>query len=121
MTQADMFDPTVDNPSYADYYAFTPIVAAIAHESAAFGRPVYLFNGDSHEYHTDKPLDAGSTWLTFYGVKTSAPNLTRVTVDGSSNAKDYLKVTIGRSRQQPLTWTQIPFTSATSGASQGGR
>src|SRR5205085_1684613 len=30
LQQADMFDPTVPNPQYADYYGFTPIVAAIA-------------------------------------------------------------------------------------------
>jgi hypothetical protein len=122
MTQADMFDPTVPDPSYADYFAFTPIVAAIARESAAFGRPVYLFNGDSHVYNSDKPLDSGSEWLTFYGVRIPAPNLIRITVDGSSNAKDYLKVTIGRDRQHPLTWTRIPFGSPHGSADpRGGR
>jgi hypothetical protein len=45
LIQADMFDPTVANPSFADYYAFQPIVAAIARESAAYKGPVYLFNG----------------------------------------------------------------------------
>jgi hypothetical protein len=66
--QADMFDPTVPNPSYADYYGFTPIVQAIAQESRAYGKPVYLFNGDSHTYQQDHPLAAGSPWLGFYGI-----------------------------------------------------
>ena len=74
LTQADMFDPTVTNPSFADYYAFQPIVRAIAEESAAFHGPVYLFNGDSHVYNSDKPLEQGSKWLSFYGVDTAAPS-----------------------------------------------
>ena len=46
------------NPSFADYYAFKPIVAAIARESAAYKGQVYLFNGDSHVYNSDQPLGA---------------------------------------------------------------
>jgi hypothetical protein len=111
LTQADMFDPTVTNPAFADYYAFQPIVRAIAEESATFRGPVYLFNGDSHVYNSDKPLDTGSTWLSFYGVTTAVPNLSRVTVDGSSNANDWLKVTIDPSSKQVLSWTRVPFTS----------
>ncbi len=106
-----MFDPTVPDQQFADYYAFKPVVAAIAQESASFGRPVYLFNGDSHIYNADQPLTAGSSWLSFYGVDQAAPNLTRVTVDGSANAKDYLRVTITQSRAEPLTWTRVPFTA----------
>ena len=109
MTQADMFDPTVPDRQLADYYAFQPIVAAIAQESAAYGRPVYLFNGDSHLYNADQPLGTGSPWLGFYGVGQAAPNLTRVTVDGSENAKDYLRVRIGKDRDAPLSWTRVPF------------
>jgi len=111
MTQADMFDPTVPDRELADYFAFQPIVAAIAQESAAYGRPVYLFNGDSHIYNSDQPLGPGSEWLDFYDVDEAAPNLTRVTVDGSDNAKDYLRVTITKNRAAPLTWTRIPFTA----------
>ena len=108
MTQADMFDPTIP-AVYADSYGFQPIVAAIAQESAAYGRPVYLFNGDSHIYNADNPLKAGSSWLSFYHLDQAVPNLTRVTVDGSANAKDYLRVTITKDRSEPLTWTRIGF------------
>lgn len=45
LTQADMFDPTVPNPPFADHSGFQPIVREIAKRSAAFGKPVYLFNG----------------------------------------------------------------------------
>ncbi|MGX4687682.1 metallophosphoesterase [Streptomyces sp. JNUCC 63] len=112
LTQADMFDPTVTSPSFADYYAFQPIVKAIAEESAKFRGPVYLFNGDSHVYNSDKPLDTGSKWLSFYGVKTVAPNLNRVTVDGSTKVANWLKVTVDPGRKQALSWTRVPFAHA---------
>ncbi|MFR0359347.1 metallophosphoesterase [Streptomyces sediminimaris] len=109
MMQADMFDPTVSDPSYADYYAFQPIVAAIARESAAFHGPVYLFNGDSHLYQSDQPLAAGSPWPSFYHLTGAVPNLHRITVDGSKNAKDYLKVTVRPHSPQVLSWTRVPL------------
>jgi hypothetical protein len=111
LTQADMFDPTVTDPKFADYYGFQPIVAAIARESAAFAGPVYLFNGDSHVYHSDNPLAAGSKWLSFYGIDRPVPNLSRVTVDGSAGANNYLRVTVHPHGPQVLTWTRVPFAS----------
>jgi hypothetical protein len=111
LTQADMFDPTVTDPSFADYYAFQPIVRTIAEESAKFDGPVYLFNGDSHVYNSDKPLADGSKWLSFYDVKTTAPNLSRITIDGSNNATNWLKVTVDPGSKQVLRWTRVPFTS----------
>ena len=110
MMQADMFDPTVTNPSFADFYGFQPIVAAIARESAAFDGPVYLFNGDSHVFNSDQPLATGSPWLQFYGIDQAVPNLSRVTIDGSSNATNYLRVTVHHG-PEVLTWTRVPFTS----------
>lgn len=111
LLQADMFDPTVSDPAFADYYGFQPIVAALARESAAFDGPVYLFNGDSHSYNNDKPLAAGSKWLSFYGIGEPVPNLTRVTVDGSTNVNNYLRVTVHQRGPEVLTWTRVPFAS----------
>ena len=111
LTQADMFDPTVANSSFADYYAFQPIVAAIAREAAAFGGPVYLFNGDSHVFNADHPLGAGSPWLSLYGLSRPVANLSRSTVDGSNNANDYLRVTVHRHGQPVLSYVKIPFVS----------
>jgi hypothetical protein len=111
LTQADMFDPTVSNPTFAAYYGFTPIVAAIARESAAFGGPVYLFNGDSHVFNSDNPLAAGSTWLPFYGLTEPVANLSRVTVDGSTGVNDYLRVTVNQHGKQVLSWSRVPFAS----------
>jgi hypothetical protein len=110
LTQADMFDPTVPNPQSADYSAYQPIVREIAAKAAAYGGPVYLFNGDSHVYNADAPLAPGSPWLGFYGVTTPAPNLSRITVDGSTGVNDYLRVTVNPTGPQALTVTKVPFT-----------
>jgi hypothetical protein len=111
LTQADMFDPTVSNPVFADWYAFQPIVQAIAREASAFHGPVYLFNGDSHQYNSDQPLAAGSKWLSFYGVSQPVTNLSRVTIDGSTAVNNYLRVTIDPHSKDVLSWTRVPFTS----------
>jgi hypothetical protein len=111
MTQADMFDPTVTAPTQENFGAFKPLVQTLIRESNAFGGPVYLINGDSHLYNQDHPLAAGSLWLNFYGQDTAAKNLTRVTIDGSDNAKDWLKVTATKAEASgALSFEQIPFT-----------
>ena len=57
------------------------------------------------------PLAAGSRWLDFYGVQGSADNLTRVTVDGSSNNTDFLEVTVNRpGAEHVLSWQRVPYT-----------
>ena len=94
LIQADMFDSTVAAPAFPDYYTFQPIVQAIAQESAVFSGPVYLFNGDSHVFKLDTPLASGSRWLTFYSLPTAVTNLTRVTVEGSTDVDKWVKVTV---------------------------
>ena len=57
------------------------------------------------------PSPAGSSWLTTYGVTGSADNLERITVDGSGNNKDWLKVTVNRpGAEHVLSWERIPYT-----------
>lgn len=112
LTQADMFGPTIAAPSFADYYAFQPIVRAIAEEPARFDGPVYLFNGDSHVHDSDKPLDTGSKWLSFYGVGTAVPDLSRVTIDGSTGVGNWLNVTVDPGSKQVLSWTRVLFAHA---------
>jgi hypothetical protein len=109
MLQADMFDPTVPNPVVADWAGFQTIVQTIAVESASFGKPVVLFNGDSHFFTQDKPLAAGSSWLSFYGVTTPAPNLTRVTMDGSTGVNNWLKVSVDEDDPNVISVLQVPF------------
>jgi hypothetical protein len=110
LTQADMFDPTVPNPQFADYFGFQPIVAALVQEASAFPGHVYLFNGDSHVFNSDQPLAAGSPWLGLYGITTPLTNLQRVTVEGSTGVDEWLKVRIERHGRQPLTIERVPFT-----------
>ena len=105
--QADMFDPTYDVP-HENNTAFTPLVAELVKQSNAFHGPVYLINGDSHVYTSDRPLASGSRWLSFYGLKVSANNLTRITVDGSDNNKDWLKVSVTDS-PAVLEWSRVPY------------
>ena len=109
--QADLFDPTYE-VTWADDSSFRPLVAELVRQSADFDGEVYLFNGDSHVYNADHPLAAGSRWLDFYGVDGTAENLTRVTVDGSSNNKDFLVVTVNRpGAEHVLSWERIPYAS----------
>jgi hypothetical protein len=111
MMQADMFDPTVGTPNQSDYSAFTPIVRTLAQRAAEFEGPVYLLNGDSHQYNADHPLAPGSSWLSFYGVDTAADNLTRITIDGATGVNDYLRMTVNPRSSPVLTWERVPFSS----------
>ncbi|MBO0812228.1 MAG: hypothetical protein J2P23_09310 [Microlunatus sp.] len=109
MQQADMFDPTY-TPTWDDISAFQPLVQTIIDESNTFDGQVYLFNGDSHIYNTDRPLATGSSWLTTYSVTGAADNLQRITVDGSSNNKDWLSVMINKpGSRQVLSWERVPY------------
>ncbi len=108
MQQADMFDGTVADPQPADYSAFRPLVQALIDEANSFDGPVYLFNGDSHEFHQDHPLAQDSPWLSFYDVQGSADNLTRVTVDGAGKAEnDWVKVTVHPTGHRALTVERV--------------
>jgi hypothetical protein len=111
MQQADMFDPTYV-PTWNDIGAFRPWIQALVDEASSFDGPVYLLDGDSHVSNTDAPLAAGSPWLTTYDLAGSADNLTRVTVDGSSNNLDWLRVTVDKpGAGDLLTWERVPYTS----------
>lgn len=91
MTQADMFAPGTQNSGYRD--AFQSIVRAIASESKAFKKPVFLFNGDTHIYAKDKPLN-NEKWLSFYGISGAASNLTRVSIEGETYVDEYVRVNV---------------------------
>lgn len=91
MTQADMFAPGTQNSGYRD--AFQSIVRAIAGESKAFKKPVFLFNGDTHIYAKDRPLN-NEKWLSFYGISGAASNLTRVSVEGETYVDEYVRVNV---------------------------
>ncbi len=109
MQQADMFDPTVTDPQPAAYSAFRPLVQVIVDESRRFRGPVYLFDGDSHVYHQDRPLARGSKWLDFYQVRGRADRLLRTTVDGEERGTStYLKVTVQPRGREVLRTQRVP-------------
>lgn len=67
LTQADMWD-TSDKASHE--LAYKPIIDSIAANTLAFGKPVLLFNGDSHMYRSDDPLMPNSPCV----VETGKPD-----------------------------------------------
>jgi len=68
LEQADMWDLDGKAPSHiANYKQF---VDSIASHTSAFGKPVLLFNGDSHKYRSDNPLVSGAPCV----IETGAPD-----------------------------------------------
>jgi len=125
--QADMWDLdgvfTNDAASKNHLYGYKPLIDLIATSTTSFGKPVLLFNGDSHTYRTDNPLKAGSACViepssgaaavacsattvpaTAGNGKSdpyesqpygySVPNFRRIVVHGSTLPLEYLKLTI---------------------------
>lgn len=103
--QADMWDP-----AEADLSGYDVFVQRLAGMAKAFGRPVLLFNGDSHVYQVDHPLTAGDP---FYGRHRlgglSAPNVTRITVEGSMNRTEYVRLTVDPASPSVFTWVRVPI------------
>ena len=107
--QADMWDPAqIANGEGLDKY--TPFVKQLANEMTAFGGPVLLLNGDSHVYEEDRPLaDPNSSTGQVHNTQ-AVPNLTRITVQGSTTIPgEWLRLTIDTRRQQPFTWTNVQY------------
>ena len=88
--QADMWDPT------AEQSVFVPYKAKLAARAAAFGRPVLLFEGDSHVLTVDRP--AGMP-----------PNLTRVIVQGSTSVPhEWLRLHVDCKSPQVFSCEIVP-------------
>ena len=87
---------------------FTPLVERLTRRARDFGKPVLLLNGDSHEFKVDDPYVAPVAAL--YPTAVAAPNLTRITVQGSTRVPhEWLKLRVDPAAAQPFTWTRIPF------------
>ena len=116
--QSDMWD-VADTAAHQTNYE--PIVAAMAENAAFFKRPVLYFNGDSHLYRSDNPLQQGAPCLdeetSGAAVTTCAkdawthhpyydvPNFHRIVVHGSTFPLEWLKLTIDEHPTQSLTST----------------
>jgi hypothetical protein len=126
VAQADMWDLDGKTPDHLTDYE--PIIDTLASRTAAFGKPVLLFTGDSHVYRSDNPLvqsapcvgDSGvcgyDAWNShpYYDV----PNFHRVVVHGSTFPLEWLKLTVDPSAQAPngatafgpFSWERMPQT-----------
>jgi len=104
--QADMWDP---EKGAAHQAAYEPLVKSIADHTTAFGKPVLMFNGDSHVYQSGNPLsplDPGAMIHPGYDV----PNFHRVVVHGSTFPLEWLKLKIDpRANNTPGTEAFGPF------------
>ena len=115
--QADMWD--LDSKPVAHLANYEPIVGSLASHAATFGKPVLLFNGDSHHYRSDNPLQQGhacvfeapagtgtvdcnsipaaidftpDAWDNHPGY--AVPNFHRVVVHGSTDPLEWLRLTV---------------------------
>ena len=112
----------LDGKTAAHLTNYEPFVASIATHTTAFGKPVLLFDGDSHVYRSDNPLvQARAVHRRRRGVRlrrlaeppvaTTCPNFHRVIVHGSTFPLEWLKLTVDPSAQNPTTATSFgPFT-----------
>jgi hypothetical protein len=110
-TQADMWD--LDGQTAAHLTGYEPFVSSVASHTTAFGRPVLMFNGDSHIYKSDNPLSASDP-LNSLHPGYDVPNFHRVVVHGSTLPLEWLRLTItrgadgsGASAFGPFSWERI--------------
>lgn len=109
--QADMWDPAIEGDP-AQYDHFTPIVQELAAKARAFGGPVLLLNGDSHQFVDDYPLADPSRPQnkSIYGISQDVPNLHRITVNGSTTpCHEWLKLTIDPRTSGLFSYQRMQF------------
>jgi hypothetical protein len=117
--QADMWDPEKGAAHQAGY---EPFVKSIASHTTDFGKPVLMFNGDSHVYRSENPLAPTAPCTTETATCTSVAymhpgydvlNFHRVVVHGSTFPLEWLKLTVDPSANNPATPTTFgPFSWA---------
>jgi hypothetical protein len=102
--QADMWDTT------AALTAYTPFVHELADLAVHFGRPVLLINGDSHLYGADTPLANPNSALGLIHGTQAVPNLTCITVQGSTNKpREWLRLTIDPRSPGVFSWENVVY------------
>ncbi|MEY4512342.1 MAG: hypothetical protein RLZZ450_4464, partial [Pseudomonadota bacterium] len=80
--------------------AFEPYVASVATHTLAFGKPVLMLNGDSHEFLSDNPLSSADP-LHFMHPSYEVPNFHRIVVHGSTLPLEWLKLTVAPGTHEP--------------------
>ena len=108
--QADMWDPAAVAPGGDGLSAYTPFVQELANLSLQFGRPVLLLNGDSHVFGADHPLAVSSSSTGVIHHTLPVPNLTRITVQGSTTKPaEWLRLTIDTRKRDVFSWQNVPY------------
>lgn len=106
--QADMWDPAA--VATGELTNYKSIVQKIADLVQDFGKPVLLLNGDSHVFGFDNPLANPSSATGIIHNTQAVPNLTRITVQGSTTApSEWLRLTIDPRKPQPFSWTNVVY------------
>ena len=108
--QADMWDPAAVVPGGDGLGNYTLFVHELANLALHFRRPVLLLNGDSHLFGADRPLaDPASATGLIHGAP-AVPNLTRITVQGSTNAPaEWLRLTIDPHSPGVFSWQNVAY------------
>jgi hypothetical protein len=124
VSQADMWD--LDGKTAAHLTNYEQLVGSLASHTTAFGKPVLLFEGDSHTYRSDNPLVEGAPCTGDAGVCSydawqshpsyDVPNFHRVIVHGSTFPLEWLKLTVtpgGHASTTsasfgPFSWQRMP-------------
>ena len=115
--QADMWDLSALAAGGDGLDKYTPFVQELAARALHFGRPVLLINGDSHLFEVDQPLaDPTSPKGQVHNTE-AVKNLTRITVQGSTNAPaEWLRLSIGSNPTNPFSWVNVPYCANPSSA-----
>jgi len=108
--QADMWDPSALEPGGDGLDGYDAFVQALADHAVAFRRPVLLLNGDSHLYEADQPLADPTSATGVIHHTQAVPNLTRITVQGSTNhPSEWLKLTIDPRSRNVFSWENVVY------------
>ena len=111
IAQADMWDP---EKGAAHQAAYEPFVLNVATHALAFGKPVLMFNGDSHVYLSHNPLSPSDP-LYFMHPGYDVPNFHRIVVHGSTFPLEWLRLTVdlranapqGPDAFGPFSWERV--------------
>jgi hypothetical protein len=87
---------------------YTPFVQELADLSVRLGRAVLLPNVHTHLYFADHPLADPSGATGVIHLTQAVPNLTRITVQGSTNApSEWLRLVVDPRRPQVVSWQKV--------------
>jgi len=108
MVQADMWDESEANLS-----GYDPILQRLVGLANAFGKPVLLLEGDSHVFRVDHPFTPSDPLYSRHPLGgQTAPNVTRLVIQGSTNPTEYLRLTVDPATASVFTWVRVPVPPA---------